>query len=104
MVYSPEKIVGFFLGSGLHALGMALLFTEWEHSKKKVAAPSGWVLAMSRLSLGVNLTNIFALHYLRGRLLLMPIEFHHIHVMGYLLWAWLTAGAVSAIVHCCVMP
>eukprot|EP00439_Symbiodinium_sp_Y106_P077273 s2862_g16.t1 len=104
MVYSPQKIVGFFLGSGLHALGMALLFTEWEHSKKKAVAPSGWVLAMSRLSLGVNLTNIFALHYLRGRLLLMPIEFHHIHVMGYLLWAWLTAGVVSAIVHCCVMP
>ena len=23
MVYSPQKIVGFFLGSGLHALGMA---------------------------------------------------------------------------------
>ncbi|CAE8688447.1 unnamed protein product [Polarella glacialis] len=65
---------------------------------------ASWVPAVSRLSLGVNLTNIFAIHYLRGRAMDQPIEFSHIHVVLYTLFAWTAAVLVSVVVHCMISP
>ena len=75
MVFSWMKLGTFIFSNGCHALGFAVLL-----SNMKTSTLSWWVLLASRLSLGVNLSNIFVVHYMRGRLLLMPIEFHHIHV------------------------
>jgi hypothetical protein len=102
MKFSASKAATFLVSNCLHAVGVALLLNGMQ--KATAAAPSWWVLLASRLSLGINLSNIFAIHYMRGRLLLMPIEFHHVHVMGYTLGAWLMALIVSTAVYCAVMP
>lgn len=101
MKLSWTQCTSFIVSNSLHALGIALFLNGM---KKDSEMPSRWVLLASRLSLGINLSNIFVIHYTRGRLLLMPIEFHHIHVMGYTLWAWLMAVLVSIIVYCAVTP
>eukprot|EP00913_Durusdinium_trenchii_P001074 g986.t1 len=104
MVFSPYKAGSFILSNCLHAVGIALLLNSMEKEREAAESTSWWVLLASRLSLGINLSNIFVIHYIRGRLLLMPIEFHHIHVMGYTLWIWLSAVLVSIVVYCMVTP
>ena len=115
MVFSWMKLGTFIFSNGCHALGFAVLL-----SNMKTSTLSWWVLLASRLSLGVNLSNIFVVHYMRGRLLLMPIEFHHIHVkrlelsflleaaeakvMGYTMCVWFASVLVSVVVHCAVAP
>merc|ERR1719329_1035295 len=65
---------------------------------------SGLARALSRLSLGINLVNIFAIHYLRGRILDHPIEFSQIHVLLYTIFAWVAAAVAGFLVHCIVSP
>ncbi|CAJ1341059.1 unnamed protein product [Effrenium voratum] len=103
MIFSPSKAATFAASNGLHACAIALLLGNMAQNGS-AATPSWWVMLASRLSLGVNLSNIFAIHYLRGRLMLMPVEFHHVHVMGYTLWAWAAAVVASAVVYCLVTP
>lgn len=106
----------------LHAIGVALLLHSLAVTRgssnegvngigtcdpaesKQRPSRNNWFLAASRLSLGVNLVNIFAIHYLRGRVLEQPIEFNHIHVLQYTVTAWIAAFLVSLVVHCLVTP
>jgi len=103
----------------VHALGVALLLRALVSSNSLTIFSSrsrgstnssgndglpGWARAASRLSLSVNLTNIFALHYLRGRLLDHPVEFSHIHAVLYTAFAWGAALLLALAAHCVAAP
>merc|ERR1719215_1330989 len=47
-----------------HVLGFSLLLLLGESSEVQTSTLPSWSLVFSRLSLGVNITNIFFLHYL----------------------------------------
>lgn len=98
----------FFARELLHAVGVALLLQslkpETVSSRLTGAAFPGWARAISRLSLSINLTNIFTIHYVRGRLLDHAVEFSHVHGFSYTMVAWVSAVAVSLAAHCMVSP
>jgi len=93
----------FFLREGLHALGVALLIRSFKPEEITGTYP-GWARCISRLSLSVNLTNIFAIHYLRGRMLDHPVEFSHVHGILYTVWIYGAAIVASLVAHCMVAP
>merc|ERR1711865_1332081 len=93
----------FYVREGLHALGIALLVRSFKPASIGESFP-GWARCISRLSLSINLTNIFAIHYLRGRLLDHPVEFSHVHGILYALFAWVAAIVASLVAHCMVSP
>lgn len=63
-----------------------------------------WVLVASRLSLGVNLCNIFILHYVVGRFHDYPIEYSHVHLAMYTVCAWAASVFIAFVVHCLASP
>lgn len=99
----PHLLLLFFLREGLHALGIALLLRSFQADAGTSTLP-GWARCISRLSMSVNLTNIFVIHYVRGRWADHPIEFSHMHGMTYTIFAWAAAIVTSLIAHCMVAP
>lgn len=91
------------LREGAHAVGIAVLLRSFELGIGAGELP-GWARVVSRLSLSINLTNIFAIHYLRGRLLDHPVEFSHVHVLLYTVFAWGAAVVLSLVAYCMVTP
>eukprot|EP00931_Biecheleriopsis_adriatica_P006452 TRINITY_DN107853_c0_g1_i1.p1 TRINITY_DN107853_c0_g1~~TRINITY_DN107853_c0_g1_i1.p1 ORF type:complete len:784 (-),score=69.65 TRINITY_DN107853_c0_g1_i1:5-2356(-) len=103
--FSSTKAAIFMGCEGLHALGVTLLLFSQKGGVEGGAGSPGWlVLGASRLSLGINISNIFVIQYVRGRTMIQPIEFNHIHVVTYTVLCWLIAVMVSAMVHCAVAP
>lgn len=86
-----------------HVLAVSLILRLMEHRPQSGFCP-GWLLLLSRLSLGVNLGNIFALHYITARLHDFPVEYSFLHLALYTLVAWLVASVLAACSHCLIAP
>lgn len=86
-----------------HTLGLALVMLLGSSRASKGEIPS-WLLTLSRLSLGINLSNIFVLHYITGRMNDYPIEFSPFHLGLYTLVAWSCASVLAMLSHCLTAP
>eukprot|EP00927_Polykrikos_kofoidii_P041250 TRINITY_DN35171_c0_g1_i1.p1 TRINITY_DN35171_c0_g1~~TRINITY_DN35171_c0_g1_i1.p1 ORF type:complete len:948 (+),score=140.38 TRINITY_DN35171_c0_g1_i1:135-2846(+) len=63
-----------------------------------------WVRVLSRLSLSINISNIFVLHYVTARLHDYPVEFSWVHLTVYTLIAWLSGAVLSLAAHLVAAP
>lgn len=89
-----------------HVLGVAVLVWSGEHVVGAAPSTAGvsWWAFLSRLSLGINISNIFALHYITARFHDHPLEYSTLHMLVYGAVAWFCAAALALCSHCLSAP
>lgn len=85
-------------------VGLSLLMHLGETREKRGSESATWLRVFSRLSLGINLANIFVLHYVSGYLHDINSEFSQVHLTLYTGFAWVAAAVLALCVHCLAAP
>eukprot|EP00928_Gymnodinium_smaydae_P079572 TRINITY_DN63473_c0_g1_i1.p1 TRINITY_DN63473_c0_g1~~TRINITY_DN63473_c0_g1_i1.p1 ORF type:complete len:878 (-),score=75.91 TRINITY_DN63473_c0_g1_i1:176-2758(-) len=87
-----------------HVVGLAMFMNHGDCRGSKAQSPPTLLALFSRLSLGINIANIFVLHYLSGRSHDYSIEFSQAHLTMYAAFAWFVAAILAFCVHCVAVP
>eukprot|EP00929_Paragymnodinium_shiwhaense_P074295 TRINITY_DN38007_c0_g1_i1.p1 TRINITY_DN38007_c0_g1~~TRINITY_DN38007_c0_g1_i1.p1 ORF type:complete len:863 (-),score=126.69 TRINITY_DN38007_c0_g1_i1:49-2637(-) len=87
-----------------HVIGLYIMTQLGQDARASEQTLPAWLRAISRLSLSVNIANIFVLHYLSGRYHDNAAEFSQLHLTLYTVMAWLASAVLALIAHCTIVP